>query len=144
MAIQWEQLRGHKWQKPVFESYVSVISIQWRHKERDGVSNHGLVDCSLSRYIRRADQRKHQIPASLAFMREIHWMNSSHKGLVTRKMLPFDDVIISLKSIWDQIAKYKCLGVEHLTSATGWVISSLWTIISTKSDAGHSLLCFID
>ena len=36
--------------------------------------------------------------ASLAFVRGIHrWpMNSPHKGPVTRKMLPFDDVIMQL------------------------------------------------
>ena len=44
-----------------------------------------------------ADQRKHQSSASLAFVRGIHrWpVNSSHKWPVTRKMFPFDDVIMS-------------------------------------------------
>ena len=43
-----------------------------------------------------ADQRKHQSSASLAFVLGIHrWpVNSPHKGPVTRKMLPFDDVIM--------------------------------------------------
>ena len=47
-----------------------------------------------------ADQRKHQSFASLAFVREINrWpVNSSHKWPITRKMFPFDDVII-LKSL---------------------------------------------
>ena len=42
------------------------------------------------------DQRK-QSSASLAFVRGIHpWpVNSPHKGPVTRKMLPFDDVIMN-------------------------------------------------
>ena len=42
-----------------------------------------------------ADQRKHQSSCSLAFVRGIHrWpVNSPHKGPVTRKMFPFDDVI---------------------------------------------------
>ena len=45
-----------------------------------------------------ADQRKHQSSASLAFVRGIHrWpVNSPHKGPVTRKMSPFDDVIMCL------------------------------------------------
>ena len=44
-----------------------------------------------------ADQRKHQSSSSLAFVREIHrWpVNSAHRGPVTRKMFPFDDVIMS-------------------------------------------------
>ena len=43
-----------------------------------------------------ADQRKHQSFASLAFVRGIHRgpVNSPHKWPVTRKMFPFDDVII--------------------------------------------------
>ena len=43
-----------------------------------------------------ADQRKHQRSASLAFVWEIHpWpVISPHKWPVTRKMFPFDDVII--------------------------------------------------
>ena len=43
-----------------------------------------------------ADQSKHQSSASLAFVRGIHrWpVNSPHKGPVTQKMFPFDDVIM--------------------------------------------------
>ena len=43
-----------------------------------------------------ADKRKHQSSASLAFVWGIHRspVNSPHKGPVTRKMLPFDDVIM--------------------------------------------------
>ena len=45
-----------------------------------------------------ADQRKYQSSAWLAFVRRIHWrlMNSPHKRPVTRKMFPFDDVIMSV------------------------------------------------
>ena len=43
-----------------------------------------------------ADQRRHQSSAPLAFARGIHrWpVNSRHKGPVTRKKFPFDDVIM--------------------------------------------------
>ena len=46
-----------------------------------------------------ADQRKHQSSASLAFVRGIHRrpVNSPHKWPVTRKMSPFDEVIMSKK-----------------------------------------------
>ena len=42
------------------------------------------------------DQRKHQSSPSLAFVRGIHRrpVNSPLKWPVTRKMLPFDDVIM--------------------------------------------------
>ena len=43
-----------------------------------------------------ADQRKHQRSALLAFVRGIHRgpVNSPYKGPVTRKIFPFDDVIM--------------------------------------------------
>ena len=43
-----------------------------------------------------ADQRKHQSSASLAFVRGIHRgpLNCPHKWPVTRKMFPFDDVVM--------------------------------------------------
>ena len=45
-----------------------------------------------------ADQSKHQSSASLAFVRGSHRRpaNSPHKWPVTRKMFPFDDVIMGL------------------------------------------------
>ena len=56
------------------------------------------VSIVYSTFCLGTDQRKHQSSASLAFVRGIHrWpMNSPHKGPVTRKMFPFDDVIMSL------------------------------------------------
>ena len=49
------------------------------------------------------DHRKHQSSAPLAFVRGIHrWpVNSPHKVPITRKMFPFDDVII-----WDQVGLF--------------------------------------
>ena len=46
-----------------------------------------------------ADQRKHQSSASLAFVWGIHRgpVNSPHKWPVTRKMSPFDDVIMGIQ-----------------------------------------------
>ena len=43
-----------------------------------------------------ADEKKHRSSASLAFVLGIHrWpVNSSHKGPVTRKTFPFDDVTL--------------------------------------------------
>ena len=53
-----------------------------------------------------ADQRKHQSSASLAFVRGIHRrpVNSPHKWPVTRKMFPFDDVIMEIGWV-----KYMCI-----------------------------------
>ena len=57
-----------------------------------------------------ADRRKHKSSASLAFARGIHRgpVNSPHKRPVTRKMFPFDDVIMNI-----------CL--YHSCEITNWV-----------------------
>ena len=61
-----------------------------------------------------ADQRKHQNSTSLAFVWGIHrWpMNSPHKGPVTRKMFPFDDVIMNTIDSDTLISSYNWL-IEH-------------------------------
>ena len=48
-----------------------------------------------------ADQRKHQSPVSLTFLRGINrWpVNSPHKWPVMRKMFPFNDVIMRTASL---------------------------------------------
>ena len=62
---------------------------QWRHNVRDGVSNHRHLDC-YSTACSCPHQWKHQSSASLAFVRGLF----QHKRPVTRKMFPFDDVIM--------------------------------------------------
>ena len=53
------------------------------------------------------DQRKHQSSASLAFVWGIHRrpVNSPHKWPVTRKMFPFDDVIIAWSETYRDLSK---------------------------------------
>ena len=73
------------------------LSLQWRHNERDGVSNHQPHESIVySTVYSRRRSKNHQSSAPLVFVRRIHrWpVNSPHKGPVTRKMLPFDDVIM--------------------------------------------------
>ena len=72
------------------------------------------------------NQRKHQSSASLAFVREIHRgpVNFPHKWPVTRKMFPFDDVIMV-------ISLHKTLKKKHhsLLMGTGyeWLVD-IWGI----------------
>ena len=70
------------------------LSLQWRHNGRYGVSNHQHHDWLFNRLFSRL--KKHKSFASLAFVMGIHrWpVNSLHKEPVTRKMFPFDDVIM--------------------------------------------------
>ena len=102
-----------------------------------------------------ADQRKHQSSASLAFVRGIHrWpVNSPHKGPVTRKMFPFDDVIMGcgchlwlwqpLKPpvirLWDDLSDSKifcCLSSHRFAE----VFLILWGKLKKKYRIGTTLL----
>ena len=58
------------------------------------------------------DQRKHQNSASLAFVRGIHRgpVNSPRKWPVTRKMFPFDDVIMILSNPWTMVVVGNLMG----------------------------------
>ena len=80
----WDLLVGHGWD--------TEEALQWCHNEHHRVSNHQPHEWIYS----GTDQRKHQSSASLAFMWGIYqWpLNSPHKGPVTRKMFPFDDLIM--------------------------------------------------
>ena len=69
--------------------------LQWRHNGLDSISNHQHHDCLL-KHLFRHRLKKTQSSTSLAFVRGIHRrpVNSPHKGPVTRKIFPSDDVIM--------------------------------------------------
>ena len=62
-----------------------------------------------------AYQRKHQSSVSLSFGRGIHrWsVNSPHKRPVTRKMLPFDDVIMEGEMVLSEGIVFIVSGIYH-------------------------------
>ena len=78
------------WYQLVFSHYTDVIM---------GAMASQIISLTVvySTVYSNADQRKHQSSASLAFVRGIHrWpVNSPHKWPVTRKIFPFDDVIMA-------------------------------------------------
>ena len=81
--------------EPMLAYFRSDPPSQRRHNECDGVSNRRRPDCLLNRLFRRRS-KQFQSSALLAFVRRIQgWpVDSPHKGPVTRKMCPFDDVIM--------------------------------------------------
>ena len=72
----------------------------------------------------RAEQRKIQSSASLAFVWGIHrWqVNSPHKGSVTRKMFPFNDVIMSwsCSKKLSRVASIIVLGLLCIDIVNSW------------------------
>ena len=85
-----------------------------------------------------ADQTKHQSSAPLAVVRGIHRgpMNSQHQWPVTRKMFPFDDVIMILSHIWRLHMLWCCMGTESFETIRRSV-SWIWLVLANGQVQVH-------
>ena len=73
----------------------SMFPLQWRHSEPDCVSNHQSHDCLLNRLFRRRSKKISKLRVTgLCAGNSPGPVNFPHKGPVTRKMFPFDNVIM--------------------------------------------------
>ena len=75
------------------------VTLHWRHNDHDGVSNHQLHSCLLNRIFRRRSKKTSKLRVTcLCVGNSPGPVNSPHKGPVTRKTFPFDDVIMNVKA----------------------------------------------
>ena len=82
-----------------FSCCVNHWVLHWRHNDHDGVSNHQPHDCLLNRLFKRRSRKTSKIRVTGLCVGNLKGpMNSPHKGPVTRKMFPFDDVIMRMAS----------------------------------------------
>ena len=88
------------WCPNIPRNFETTRPLQWRHYS-PMASQITSLTIVYSIVYSGANQRKHQSSASLAFVRGIHrWpVNSSHKGPVTRKIFPFEDVIMTMPMV---------------------------------------------
>ena len=80
-------------------------------------------------------QRKHQSSASLAFVRGIHRgpVNSPHKWPVTRKMFPFDDVIMYHGLSGVKNTSWQSLEIGGKAVNKSWYV--LWGLVSKQPNS---------
>ena len=70
-------------------------ALRWRHNGCDSISNHQPHDCLLNRLFRRRSKKTLKLRVTgLCAGNSPGPVNSPHKWPVTRKMFPFDDVIM--------------------------------------------------
>ena len=75
----------------------SGFLLQWRHNERDGVSNQEPHDCLLNRLFRRRSKKTSKLRITGPCEGIYRWpVNSPHAGPVTREMFPFDDITMPI------------------------------------------------
>ena len=95
-----------------------IVTLQWRHNERDGVSNHRRLGCLLNRLFRRKSKKTSKLrvtgmcegnsPVTGEFPAVTGEFPAQKP--VTRNMFPFDDVIMKTGNIdvGDECSSMKC------------------------------------
>ena len=79
------------------DNNAESFSLHWRHNDNDGVSNHQPHGCLFNCLFRRRSKKTSKLRVTgLCVGNSPGPVNSPHKGPVTRKMFPFDDVIMSM------------------------------------------------
>ena len=80
---------------------LNNIALQWRHNECNGVSNHRRLHCLLNCWLSCRSKKTPKLRVTDLCAGIHRWtVNSPHKWPVTRKMFPFDDVIITCYYIY--------------------------------------------
>ena len=72
-----------------------ISALQWRHNGRDCASNRQPPDCLINRLFRRRSKKTSKLCVT-GLCAGNSPVNVPHKWPVTRKMFPFDDVIMGL------------------------------------------------
>ena len=101
-------------------AFTLNMSLHWRHNDHDGVSNHQPHGCLLNRLFSRRSKKISKLRVTgLCVGNSPEPVNSPHKGPVTRKMLPFDDVTML----------YGLCAIVSTCSVTNWWV---WFITHTS------------
>ena len=85
------------WKFQCDKTAFPYITLHWRHNDHGGVSNHQPYGCLLNRLFRRRSKKTSKLRVTGHCAGNSPGpVNSLHKGPVTRKMVPFDDVIMKV------------------------------------------------
>ena len=88
---------------------VHWVTLHWRHNDHDDVSNHQPHGCLLNLLSRHRSNKTSKLRVTgLCVGNSPGPVNSPRKGPVTRKMFPFDDVIM-MTSGWMAVPSIKMI-----------------------------------
>ena len=129
------KVRRNKSTNHTFTGWLGMSSygestLLWHHNGSDGVSNHQPHDCLLKGSFRRRSKKTSKPRVTgLCVGNSPGPMYSTHKWPVTRKMFPFDDVIMttyfghpqpgfkSITQVWNQPHQTVCKHVSAINPA---------------------------
>ena len=114
----------HRWRKYQWTGWLLFpVTLRWRHNGRDDVSNHQSHNCLLNRSFRRRSKKTSKLRVT-GLCAGIHRrpMNSPHKWPATRKLFPFDDVIMNLSPVQRQAITWTNeLGLKKTNLNAIWI-----------------------
>ena len=118
-------------------------SLRWRHNDHYSVSNHQPHGCLFNRLFRRRWKKTSKLRVTgLCVGNSPGPVNSPHKEPVTRKMFPFDDVIMIITSfkraLW-KVCSSVVISVWNVRSCEGvW----FWRVLILKLSINpYYILC---
>ena len=114
---------------------ISHHPLHWRHNDHDGVSNHQSHGCLLNRLFRRRSKKSSKLRVTgLGVGNSPGPVNYPHKGPVTRKIIPFDDVIMVVlgNSIPNRCQNIICISVTSFQTLGNHINGNLNQITKFK------------
>ena len=92
--------------KYMYMGHVHMVklttALQWRHNGHNSVSNHQPHECLLNRLFRRRSKNTSKLRVTgLCAENSPGTGEFSAQMAITRKMFPFDDVIMAVTSTWE-------------------------------------------
>ena len=124
--------------------YHLIYTLRWRHNGRDSVSNHQPRDCLLNRLFRRRSKKRLKLRVTGHCAGNSPWTGEfPAQWRVTRKMFPFDDVIMQLVCLDDEqtLNLRVCCPLSHTTFyhhgkhshvMISWCVNELWELWNTE------------
>ena len=106
------------------------FSLQWRHNEHNGVSNYRRLECLLNRLSGHRSKKTSKLCVT-GFCDGNSPLNSPHKGPVTQRMLPFDDIIVFCMLIAnDFMWCIACYVANTGADISGKLKNPVWVVLS--------------
>ena len=119
-------------------------TLPWRHNGRDSVSNHQPHHCLLNCLFGRRSKKTSKLRVTgLCVGNSPGPVNSPHKWPVTRKMFPFDDVIMNSLKIKLQWRHNEPDGISDLRSASRLFTQRVYSGADQRKHQSSASLAFV-
>ena len=132
LMFREKDMTGYQWEIDAFNKANSDRALQWRHDGGDGAPNHRRRQCLFNHLFRRRSKKTSKLRVNgLCEGYPYGWqMDSPHRGPVTPKMFPFNDVI--MKRIRLYVGKH----VSQIKMNALWcaAISQKWIYMKCKKN----------